>query len=131
MKRTVQNIYQIRCVIIIASICFFLTTSLNAKEINEVKTSQESETPTTEVVAETKQNLKKVKGFVVDEFGEPMVGVEVYAVGSEESAVTNAEGKYTVMALESDVLKFSQVGVADKEEKITSSRIVNVSMSIE
>lgn len=75
--------------------------------------------------------LVKVRGFVVDEFGEPMVGVEVLAEGSDFKAITNTEGKYVVMAKEDDTLKFSQFGVQTKKEKITTSNILNISLSIE
>lgn len=75
--------------------------------------------------------LVKVRGFVIDEFGEPMVGVEIYAEGSDFKAITNTEGKYTVMAKADDTLKFSQFGVKSKKEKVTSSKILNVSLTIE
>lgn len=75
--------------------------------------------------------LQPVRGFVVDEFGEPMVGVEVNALGSSKSTITNTEGKYHLLANNNDVLKFSQIGAIAKEEKITSSRIVNVELAIE
>lgn len=75
--------------------------------------------------------LKPVRGFVVDEFGEPMVGVIVNAIGSSKSTITNTEGKYRLLANNNDILKFSQLGVIAKEEKITSSRIVNVELAIE
>lgn len=75
--------------------------------------------------------LKVVRGFVVDEFGEPMVGVIVDALGSSKSTITNTEGKYSLLANKEDVLKFSQIGAVDKQEKITSSRIVNVALAVE
>lgn len=75
--------------------------------------------------------LVKVRGFVIDEFGEPMVGVEIIAEGSNFKAITNTEGKYTVMAKTDDTLKFSQFGVKSKKEKVTSSKILNVSLTIE
>lgn len=77
------------------------------------------------------KNLVKVRGFVVDEFGEPMVGVEIFAEGSSFKAISNTEGKYTVMAKQDDTLKFSQFGVKTKKEKVTTSHILNISLAID
>lgn len=85
----------------------------------------------TEALAYNSEVLRPVRGFVVDEFGEPMVGVMVNALRSSKSTITNTEGKYHLMANENDILSFSQLGVKAKEEKITSSRIVNVELAIE
>lgn len=103
------------------SACFLLSANINANK---------PESPKAQSV-EVEQNLKTVRGFVVDEFGEPMVGVVVKAIGSQKNTVTNTEGKYTLEAFNSDVLKFSQIGVAEKEERVTSSRILNVTLTID
>ena len=108
-----------------ASLLLSLNISANKPE------SAKAETSETKSIEISQEELKSVRGFVVDEFGEPMVGVEVKAIGSKKNTITNTEGKYTLMAQESDILKFSQIGMTDKEEKITSSRIVNVSLIID
>lgn len=105
-------------------VCFLSSTNLEAKNPKSEDTKVLESTEGTEL-------LKPVRGFVVDEFGEPMVGVIVNALGSLKSTITNTEGKYTLLANGNDILKFSQIGAVDKEEKITSSRIVNVELAVE
>ena len=105
-------------------VCFLSSTNLEAKNPKSEDTKVLESTERTEL-------LKPVRGFVVDEFGEPMVGVIVNALGSLKSTITNTEGKYTLLANGNDILKFSQIGAVDKEEKITSSRIVNVELAVE
>lgn len=110
-------------VLLVSTICLLVSLNINAKG---PKTSNTEEVTTSNAVT-----LKPVRGFVVDEFGEPMVGVLVDALGSAKSTITNTEGKYSLLANSNDVLKFSQIGSVSKEEKITSSRIVNVELAIE
>lgn len=112
----------------IFTLTVLLSTSLHAANPKEVGESPAAKTVEAD---EATIELKKVRGFVVDEFGEPMVGVVVNALGSDKATITDTEGKYTLMALDADILKFTQLGMADKEEKITSSRIVNVSLVFE
>ena len=97
---------------LLLAICLFMFQYTEAKEPNK---------PTIDEVDNHSQPLKPVRGFVVDECGEPMVGVVVCALGSSKSTITNMQ----------DVLKFSQIGAIAKEEKITTSRIVNIELAIE
>lgn len=107
---------------LLLAICLFMFQYTEAKEPNK---------PTIDEVDNHSQPLKPVRGFVVDECGEPMVGVVVCALGSSKSTITNTEGKYSLLANMQDVLKFSQIGAIAKEEKITTSRIVNIELAIE
>lgn len=108
------------------------TSNAHNSRSTDSKGSDEPELLALNVVenAEVK-NLVKVRGFVVDEFGEPMVGVEIFAEGSSFKAISNTEGKYTVMAKKDDILKFSQFGVKTKKEKVTTSHILNISLAID
>lgn len=107
----------------LVAICLFMFQNVEAKEPSK-PTVKDADSQHTQI-------QKTVRGFVVDECGEPMVGVVVCALGSSKSTITNTEGKYSILANMQDVLKFSQIGAIAKEEKITSSRIVNVELAIE
>lgn len=116
----IENKSYLNKLAVIFTACLFLSLSVNAEEPKNTKNES----------AQINDNLKNIRGFVIDEFGEPIAGVIVVAQDSKNSAITNTEGKYTIKALETDILKFSQIGMTDKEEKITSSRIVNVELSM-
>lgn len=70
---------------------------------------------------------KTVRGIVVDEFGEPMVGVIVMTNDSTKTT-TNTEGKYTIKVKLDSSLTFSFPGTKTKKEKVPSSMILNVSL---
>lgn len=72
---------------------------------------------------------KRVQGRVVDEKGEPMIGVTVAANGNAV-AVTDVDGNFTVAAVDpSDELSFSYVGYLDKQVHVGSGSQFNVTMS--
>lgn len=65
-------------------------------------------------------NDYKIKGIVVDEFGDPLPGVNVLLIGSQIGTTTDAEGKFEFPQKlnEGDVLVFSFIGYQYKEFKI-------------
>ncbi|MBX2969153.1 MAG: carboxypeptidase-like regulatory domain-containing protein [Cyclobacteriaceae bacterium] len=65
-------------------------------------------------------NDYKIKGIVVDEFGDPLPGVNVVLMGSGIGTSTDAEGKFEFPQKlnEGDVLVFSFIGFQSKELKI-------------
>lgn len=56
-------------------------------------------------------------GLVVDENGQPMIGVQVKLEGATTGAITDADGNFTIKAKRGDVLIFSYVGY--EQQKIT------------
>ena len=60
---------------------------------------------------------KSVKGTVTDESGEPLVGVTVQVAGTDEYAVTDLDGQYTVLAKDGDKLIVSFIGMKTREVK--------------
>ena len=58
---------------------------------------------------------KSVKGTVTDESGEPLVGVTVQVAGTDEYAVTDLDGQYTVLAKDGDKLIVSFIGMKTRE----------------
>ena len=59
--------------------------------------------------------LPTVKGTVVDENGEPLIGVTVQVIGQPTGgAITDLDGHFTVNAPKGAKLKFSYIGYADQ-----------------
>lgn len=56
------------------------------------------------------QQAKPVKGNVVDENGEPLIGVSVKIVGAIGGAVTDVNGDFSVNGAEGKQLQFSYTG---------------------
>ena len=71
---------------------------------------------------------EKISGTVTDGSNTPLAGVSVQVKGSTKATSTDFDGKYTIVAKQGDVLKFSYVGLETKNATITGST-VDVSMS--
>ena len=79
----------------------FMLTPTSAMATNGVTLSPQ---------AAAQQQAKPVKGNVVDENGEPLIGVSVKIVGANGGAVTNLDGDFTVQVAEGAELQFSYPG---------------------
>jgi len=68
-----------------------------------------------------------VSGTVTDA-GEPMIGATVMVRGTQNAAITDIDGKYTIDAKAGDVLVFSFIGYLDEERTVSSNTTINVEM---
>lgn len=73
------------------------------------------------------QQAKPVKGNVVDENGEPLIGVSVKIVGGVGGAVTDLNGDFSVNGAEGRQLQFSYTGYKTQTVK-ASQGLMNVKM---
>ena len=96
----------------------FLLTPTRAMATNDV-------TPYPQVAAQ--QQAKPVKGNVVDENGEPLIGVSVKIVGANGGAVTNLDGDFTVQVAEGAELQFSYTGYKTQTVKVGRG-LINIKM---
>lgn len=61
-------------------------------------------------VAQAVQQSRTVKGQVVDEMGEPMIGVTVRVKGTGKGTITDLDGRFTIQAEANATLEISFVG---------------------
>lgn len=73
------------------------------------------------------QTEKPIKGIVVDEQGEPMIGVNVKLVGGSTGTITGLNGEYSLVVPLGAKLQFSYIGYTIKEIKAEST-VVHVKM---
>ena len=80
--------------------------------------------------AETKNAADKtVIGTVIDENGEPLVGVSVAIKNTALGTVTNLEGRYSLSNVpDNAVLKFSYLGMQKVEIAVANNSVINVTM---
>ena len=69
-----------------------------------------------------------VKGQVVDQFGEPLIGVTVQIVGKTGGTVTDFDGNYTIKVGAKESLKFSYLGCVDQTIAVAGKETINVTM---
>ncbi len=69
-----------------------------------------------------------VKGTVVDEDGEPLIGVTVRAKSGAGGTITDIDGKFTIPKVKSKVFVFSYIGYKNVEMRLTSEKDYRIVM---
>ena len=71
-----------------------------------------------------------VRGTVVDDTGEPLVGVSIILKGSSQGVATDIDGLYSlnVPNLKTAVLEFSYVGMVSQTVKVNGRNVVDVTL---
>ena len=72
---------------------------------------------------------KKIKGKVVDEKNEPLVGATVVKKGTTNGTITDADGQFTLDAENGDILVISFMGYVDKEIKVSTQSNYTIELS--
>ena len=73
------------------------------------------------------QQQIEVKGTVVDNTGEPLIGVSVQIVGKQGGVVTDIDGNFAIKCEQGQQLKFSYIGFTDQIQKVNGPTM-NVTM---
>ncbi|MBK5722507.1 TonB-dependent receptor [Dysgonomonas sp. Marseille-P4677] len=68
-----------------------------------------------------------VRGTVIDQDGEPLIGVAVSIKGTTSGTITDLDGKYSLAAEKSKTIVFTYIGYETKEV-IVASNTINVTM---
>ncbi len=69
-----------------------------------------------------------VKGIVSDEAGEPVIGATVKVQGSNEGAITDFDGNYSVKAASNATLSFSYVGYVTQTVNVGGRSTINITL---
>lgn len=73
---------------------------------------------------------KTVTGTVVDDSGEPLIGVSIQVKGTTTGTITDFDGNFTLPDVkESDVLVFSYIGYGNKEVTVGKQTVVKATLS--
>lgn len=78
-------------------------------------TSQPTTSSPTTAAPATATNVPEIKGIVVDEEGEPLIGVTVRVKDGKGIAATGVDGDFSVPAKPGEKLQFTYIGFAPKE----------------
>ena len=72
----------------------------------------------------------KVTGVVLDELGEPVIGVTVRVKNDKRNGtITNADGRYVISVSKNATLIFSYIGYRTQEVAVKGRNTVNVTLS--
>ena len=67
------------------------------------------------------QGIIDVSGVVLNDQGEPLIGVSVLVRGTETGTMTDANGKFTLRATEGQILEFSYIGYKEQVAAVKKS----------
>lgn len=73
----------------------------------------------------------KISGTVTDESNEPLPGVSIIIQGTTKGTSTDLDGKYSIVAEQSELLVFSMVGMVSQTIAVGSNAIINIIMLAE
>lgn len=73
-------------------------------------------------------NLKKVKGTILDEYGEPAIGVSVIVKGSPRGTITDIDGNFDIEAARGETLLVSYVGFLKQELKVNEKNTFDIKL---
>lgn len=75
------------------------------------------------------QQAKKANGIVVDELGEPLIGVSVLVKGTSVGVITNLDGQFSVdLPAGKNELLISYVGYKEQLVTVSSNAVLNIKM---
>ncbi|AWG22684.1 SusC/RagA family TonB-linked outer membrane protein [Flavobacterium faecale] len=69
---------------------------------------------------------RKVSGQVKDDTGFPLPGVSVLVSGTKIGVISDIDGKYAIMAKDTDALSFSYVGFKTQKKTVGSATQINI-----
>ena len=71
----------------------------------------------------------KITGYVKDQSGEPLIGVNVMEKGTTNGTVTDLNGFYSIVVKASNaVLNFSYIGYKNQEISVAGKKLIDVTM---
>ncbi len=99
------------------ALLLFAPSGLRAEQIN------------TSSVSEVNEPVKRtVKGNVIDDTGEPLIGVKIVVKGTTTGVVTDLDGNYSLSVSENAVLEFTYMGYKPYTLSVATAKSFNVVM---
>lgn len=95
----------------------------------KVNAASSTSSSTSEIINNKSEADIVIKGIVLDELGQPMIGVTIVPKGSSRGATTDFDGTFTIVVpTNTTALVFSYVGYDNKEVLIANQTNMKVSM---
>lgn len=69
---------------------------------------------------------RSISGAVIDEKGEPLIGVSVSIKGTTTGTLTDIDGKFKLNAASHAVLSVSYLGYTTKEVSVGNQSVINI-----
>lgn len=99
---------------------FAETDHINRKTTTESKIRSSVPSPENLIISQK----QKATGTVLDQNGDPLIGVNVTVVGTTDGTITDIDGKYSVTAKPGNTIRFSYIGYKPVEVKYNGKDLV-------
>lgn len=76
----------------------------------------------------TMQFVKKIAGTVIDEYGEPLIGVNVSVEGTNNGTITDGSGHFSIAASQGETLLISYIGYTTRRIKIGNTTTIDIEL---
>ncbi|MGL4853234.1 MAG: SusC/RagA family TonB-linked outer membrane protein [Phocaeicola sp.] len=76
----------------------------------------------------TVQQANIVSGTIIDETGEPLIGVSILVKGTTVGTITDIDGNFSLDAKSGDVLQVSYIGYSSIEYPVGSSNVIKITL---
>lgn len=110
-----------------ASLLFFnldASATVNARKVIFKPTVYTALTPFRKQLAD-----QTISGKVLDETGQPLIGVSVKIKGASKGATTDASGMFTISAPDNAILVFSYIGYNPQEVPVAGKTKINITLA--
>lgn len=74
------------------------------------------------------ESKRKITGRVRDEFGEAVIGANVFVKGSSTGTTTDLDGRYELNVGDGDALQFTFIGYVPQEVRVGAAPVINVTI---
>lgn len=109
--------------ITVASLCFLVSaTGFVPSAVAESKLTVSVD------AVEMTQQKREITGTIIDQNGEPMIGVSVVVKGKAGGTITNLDGLFSIQAAPTDVIELSFIGYVPQSVKVGDQKMIKVTM---
>lgn len=77
---------------------------------------------------EISQSNKQISGTVVDQHGEPLIGVNILEKGTSNGTITDFDGKFTLNVSPNSTLVISYIGYNNQEVAVGNNTTLNITL---
>lgn len=113
-------------VVMMASLLLFCGT-INAAQTTNTTTSSEPDRETGRTIV-LQKNTRDIKGVIVDETGEPVIGANVSVEGTTIGTITDIDGNFALSVPENAVLKISYIGYMTEKVSVQGKSIFKIKL---
>lgn len=78
-----------------------------------------------------KKLANSIKGAIIDEKGEPVIGANILVKGTNKGASSDVNGRFTVEASDNSLLSISCIGFMPKEVNVSGSKSLSITLDQE